>query len=69
MESDKVDSDDDIIMTKSEHNPNLELYEDDANEYPNKTIENLIFCKHHRDFIMTGFDVTLYLKDYPVNLI
>ena len=31
MQSDKDDSDDDIIITKSEHNPNLKLHEDDAN--------------------------------------
>ena len=30
-ESEKDDSDDDVIITKSDHNPKLELHEDDAN--------------------------------------
>ena len=42
-ESEKDDSDDDIIMTKSDHNPKLELHEDDANaNLESKPIEDII---------------------------
>ena len=42
-ESEKDDSDDDIIITKSDHNPKLELHEDDANaNLESKPIEDII---------------------------
>ena len=42
-ESEKDDSDDDIIITKSNHNPKLELHQDDANaNLESKPIEDII---------------------------
>ena len=53
-ESEKDNSDDDIIITKSDHNPKLELHEDDANanleSKPIEDITNIIDDNQHDIF-------------------